>query len=127
MEIVIAACLEDIPKIQNSFSNFTRIKGTFPTIKNCYDIVNSYKYVYDNVTLTGGENDEYPYNVIHEIKRLSREYDIVIIPIDNKLLKAIRKYKKIKRLFIYEEDIDSSESSPYLKEMMDEYLEDVFK
>lgn len=127
MEVLVAANINDIPKIQKCFTNFTRIKGTFPTIKNCYDLVNEHKYVYEHKSHTGGENSEYPYNVLHELKNCLKRYDIVIIPMDNKLLKAVRKYKKIKRVFIYEEDIDSAESSPYLQEMMEEYLEEVFK
>lgn len=104
MNILIAANLEDIPKIKNSFKNFTRIKGTFPLIKNCHDFVNSKKYRCDYDTESGWEDKNYPLNVLVPLKEFLKEYDIVIVPIDNELIKVIRKYKKIKRFFIYEEE-----------------------
>lgn len=104
MNIVIAADYADVGKIKQSFKNFTRLKGDFPTIKVCHDEINEYKYEYDKQNKTGGIRADYPYNVRNKIRDYSFKYDIVIIPVDRKLIKLLRKYKKINRLYIYEED-----------------------
>ena len=123
MNLLIAADLKDIPKIQDSFSNLTRIKGDFPTIKNCHDFVNSNKYDYDEKTRSGGIKKDYPLNILHKLKEYLKEYDIVVVPIDNKLLKAVRKYKKIKRVCIYEENVSSYHDSDIMTNMFMEEIE----
>lgn len=105
VSIVIAAEQNDIHKIHSLFScNFAKVKGGFPKIKNLYDDINERKYTYDKKSQTGGEKESYPLNCLKLIKDSLKENDIVIIPIDSKLIKSLKKYKKIERLYIYETD-----------------------
>ena len=104
MKLLICANVNDISKVQKLFSTLTRVKGTYPKIKNLHDFINSRKYLIDPSEKSGGINKDYPANVLHDICDTLKLNDIVIIPIDNKLIKAIRNYKKIKNLFLYEED-----------------------
>lgn len=115
MNMVIAANYNDVSNVKNAFSCFTRIKGTFPKIKCCHDLVNEHKYILDSNKKSGGINPEYPKNILHDIKDLLDEYDIIIIPIDSKLIAAVTKYKKIKRVCVYE---PNPENSTEMKEMI---------
>lgn len=105
ISIVVAAERKDIGKIHSLFSsNFAKLKGGFPAIKNLYDEINERKYTYDKKSKTGGEKESYPLNCLKLVKDSLKENDIVIIPVDSKLIKSLKKYKKIERLYIYEED-----------------------
>ena len=109
MGILIAANYENVSDIKKSFSSFARVKGTFPSIKCCHELVNKYKYELDPSTTSGGISSEYPQNFLHELKELLDTYDMVIIPMEGKLLAAAVKYKKIKRICIYDPENDNPE------------------
>lgn len=118
MEILIAANYDDVSNVKNAFSCFTRIKGSFPKIKCCHDLVNKYKYTLDPDKKSGGMNPEYPENMLHKLRKLLDDNDIVIIPMDSKLIAAATRYKKIKRLYVYEPNTND-------KMIGNEYYEDI--
>lgn len=112
MKMVIAAEYDDVTNIKELFSNLVMIKGNFPKIKSCHDLVNKRKYSVNKKKKYGGINPDYPKNVINDIKDNLNKNDFVIIPIDSKLLSELYKNNKIKNIFIYEKNKDDFNPDP---------------
>lgn len=112
MKIIIAASYSDVTNVKEMFSNLLLVKGSFPKIKSCHDDINKYKYSYDKKSKTGWQNEDYPKNVKSYIKDQLEENDIIIIPLETKLIGFLKKSDKFKNIFIYEKEIDEYMPKP---------------
>ena len=101
MHLIVAANNNKIGKIRDSFIGFASLKGTFPKIKNCHDIVKESKY-----DSNGNKRKLYPLNVTNRLLMLSKENDIIVIPIDRKLINALIDDNRFERVFLYDEHDD---------------------
>lgn len=112
MKMIIASEYEDITNVRDMFSSLLPLKGKLPKIKSCHDEINKFKYKYDKETKSGGISNKYPKNTRDFIKESFISNDIIIIPLDNKLIDMISKSDKFKNIFIFEKNSDEFNPDP---------------
>ena len=91
MKIVIACEPKDIPRIKRIYRFMTRVKGEFPHIFDAHLIDSQCK-----------SNKKYPKNLINKVVKCLDEYDIVIVPISDKIITSIYEDDRIDTFYIYE-------------------------
>ena len=112
MKMIIAAQYNEIGNIKEMFSQLAPMKGKLPIVRSAHSLVSDKKYILNDKNKTADKNPNYPNNIYNDLKELYKDIDILIIPIDSKLISMLMKSDKFKNIFVYEKDSDNYDIQP---------------